>query len=103
MYAIIRDSGRQIKVVEGQELDVDYRDAAKGDEITFNDVVAFSGDDGLRVGKPTVDGVSVTAEVLGVRMGDKLTVQKLRRRKNSRRKAGHRQVYTTVRVAKIIA
>ena len=103
MYAIIRDSGRQIKVVEGQELDVDYRDAATGDEITFNDVVAFSGDDGLKVGKPTVDGVSVTAEVLGVRMGDKLTVQKLRRRKNSRRKTGHRQMYTTVRVAKIIA
>lgn len=55
MYAIIADSGRQYRVEEGQELDVDYRDLAKGDEITFDTVLAVSGDDGLKLGTPSVD------------------------------------------------
>ena len=63
MYAIIRDSGRQIKVEEGQELDIDYRDVSRGEQITFGNVLAVSDDDGLRVGKPSVEGASVTAEV----------------------------------------
>ena len=101
MYAIIADSGRQYKVEEGQELDVDYRDASKGDEIRFEKVLAVSGDDGLKVGTPEVGGAVVTGEVVGVNMGPKLIVQKLRRRKNSRRKTGHRQMYTRVRIDKI--
>ncbi len=103
MYAIIADGGRQYKVEEGQQLDVDYRDAHAGDEITFERVLAVSGDAGLQLGKPTVSGATVTAEVVGVRQGEKLVVQKLRRRKNSRRKTGHRQWHTTVRIAKIQA
>ncbi len=101
MYAIIADGGRQYKVEEGQQLDMDYRDVKKGDEITFERVLAVSGDDGLTLGKPTVDGAKVTAEVVGVRQGEKLIVQKLRRRKNSRRKTGHRQLHTQVRISKI--
>lgn len=101
MYAIIVVGGRQFKVEEGQELDIDYRDASKGDELTFDRVLAVSGDDGLQLGKPTVEGASVTAAVVAVRQGDKLTVQKFRRRKNSRRKTGHRQLYTRVQISKI--
>lgn len=101
MYAIISDSGRQYKVEEGQELQVDYRDATKGDKITFDNVLCVSGEGGTKLGKPTVSGASVTAEVIGAKLGKKLVVQKFRRRKNSRRKNGHRQVYTTVRVEKI--
>ncbi len=101
MYAIISDSGRQYRVEEGQEVDVDYREAAKGDKITFDNVLAVSGDGETKLGKPTVSGASVTAEVVGAKLGTKLVVQKFRRRKNSRRKNGHRQVYTTVRVEKI--
>ncbi len=101
MYAIISDSGKQFKVEEGQELDVDFREAAKGDELKFERVLAVSGDDGLKLGSPVVDGASVTAEVLGVQQGEKLVVQKIRRRKNSRRKTGHRQMYTRVRIGKI--
>ena len=101
MYAIIVDGGRQYRVEEGQQLDVDYREAAKGTELQFDRVLAVSGDDGMKLGKPVVDGASVTAEVVGVRLGDKLTVQKLRRRKDSRRRTGHRQMYTTVRISKI--
>ena len=69
MYAIIADSGRQFKVEEGQEVVVDLRDAEAGSTITFDQVLAVSGDDGVKIGKPTVDGASVAAEVLGEVMG----------------------------------
>ena len=101
MYAIIQDGGRQYRVEEGQELDLDYRDVSTGDEVTFDRVLAVSSDGNTQLGKPTVDGVSVTATVVGVKLGEKISVQKLRRRKNSRRRTGHRQVYTTVKISKI--
>jgi len=101
MYAIISDGGRQFKVEEGQQLDVDYRDASTGDEITFDRVLAVSGNEGVQLGKPVVEGASVTAEVVGVERGEKLVVQKFRRRKNSKRRTGHRQLYTRVRISKI--
>ena len=101
MYAIISDGGRQYKVEEGQELDVDYRDVSRGDEIKFERVLAVGTEEGIQLGRPTLDGAAVTAEVVGVRMGEKLIVQKLRRRKNSRRKTGHRQMFTKVRVQSI--
>lgn len=101
MYAIISDGGRQYKVEEGQQLEIDYRDIAKGETLRFDRVLAVSGDDGVKLGSPTVNGAAVTAEVLGVEMGEKLTIQKFRRRKNSRRKTGHRQMYTSVRIGKI--
>jgi len=101
MYAIIEDGGHQHKVQQGQELRVDYREAPKGQEIRFERVLAVSSEDGVKLGKPLLDGAVVTAEVLGVTQGEKLVVQKLRRRKNTRRKTGHRQLYTTVRVSKI--
>jgi large subunit ribosomal protein L21 len=102
MYAIIADGGRQYKVEEGQELDIDLRDADSGDEITFEQVLAVSGDDGLKVGQPVVEGASVTAEVLTEVKGNKIYVQKFRRRKNSKRRTGHRQRYTRIRVSKIL-
>ncbi len=102
MYAIISDGRRQYRVEEGQELTIDYRDSSKkGDNLTFDRVLAVSGEKGLTLGKPTVDGASVTAEVLGVEQGKKIFIQKFRRRKNSRRRTGHRQLYTRVRISKI--
>lgn len=103
MYAIIKDGGRQFRVEEGQEFDIDYREVTRGDEIKFDQVLAVGNEDGIQLGRPLLDGASVTAEVVGVRMGDKLVIQKLRRRKNSRRKTGHRQMYTKVRVQSISA
>ena len=103
MYAIIEDGGRQLKVEEGQELRVDYRDVQAGQDITFDRVLAYRDDSGLKVGQPILDSATVTAEVLGVCQGEKLVIQKLRRRKNSRRKTGHRQMYTRVRISKIAA
>ena len=78
-------------------------DAAVGEALTFENVLLVSGEAGVKIGKPTVAGASVTAEVLGVVRGEKLTVQKFRRRKNSKRKTGHRQVYTKVKINEIVA
>ncbi len=102
MYAIILDGGRQFKVEEGQELTIDYRDLPAGDKLTFEKVLAISNGSGeLQLGAPTVAGATVTAEVLGADKGEKLVVQKFRRRKNSRRKTGHRSLLTRVKIAKI--
>jgi large subunit ribosomal protein L21 len=100
MYAIIADGGRQYKVEEGQTLEIDRRDAAPGDEITFDRVLATGGEE-FRLGTPQVEGASVTARVLDQTRGDKIYVQKFRRRKNSKRRTGHRQSYTRVRIEKI--
>lgn len=101
MYAIIADGGRQYKVEQGQTLEVDFRDAQPGEKLTFDRVLAVSDDDGFRLGQPQVDGASVSATVLEQTKGDKIYVQKFRRRKNSKRRTGHRQQYTKVRIEKI--
>ena len=101
MYAIISDGSRQYKVEEGQELVIDYREVPAGEKIKFENVLAVGGGDDTKLGSPLVDGASVAAEVLGPEKGEKLVVQKLRRRKNSRRKTGERHIYTRVRIGKI--
>ena len=103
MYAIIADGGRQYRVEEGQILEIDYREAAKGSEIKFDRVLAVSGEGPIKLGSPIVDGAFVAAEVLGPTRGEKLVVQKFRRRKNYRRKNGHRQFYIKVKIGKISA
>ena len=101
MYAIIAESGRQYRVEEGQVFEIDYREAEPGSEIKFEKVLAVGDGETTTIGAPVVEGATVTAEVVGVTQGEKLTVQKFRRRKNSRRKTGHRQMYTSVKVGKI--
>jgi large subunit ribosomal protein L21 len=101
MYAIIEDSGQQFKVEEGQELQIDYREIPSGSELKFDRVLAYRDDAGLQVGQPLLGTVSVTAEVLGVTQGPKVFVQKFRRRKAFRRRTGHRQLYTHVKISKI--
>ncbi|HEX3725074.1 MAG TPA: 50S ribosomal protein L21, partial [Pirellulales bacterium] len=96
-----QDGSRQLKVQEGEEIDIDYRKAGAGTQVTLDRVLAVGGGDGLKFGVPLLEGAQVTAEVLGVGQGPKLVVQKFRRRKNSRRKTGHRQMVTRVRIGKI--
>ncbi len=102
MYAIIEDGSRQLKVEEGQELDIDFRELAAGEEIKFERVLAFRDDSGLKIGRPALPEASVTAKVVSVVQGPKLVVQKFRRRKNYRRRTGHRQLHTRVVIEKII-
>ena len=101
MYAIISEGGRQFKVEEGQELDIDYRELSAGEQVKFDRVLACRDDEQLKVGQPILEGASVTAEVISVEQGPKLVVQKYRRRKTYRRKTGHRQLYTRVKINKI--
>lgn len=103
MYAIISDGNRQYKVQEGDEVLVDYRDVPAGEKVTFDRVLALGGDGDTKLGLPLVKGASVSAEVVGPEQGEKLIIQKLRRRKNMRRKTGFRPMFTRVRIGKITA
>ncbi len=102
MYAIICDGGRQFKVEKDQLLDIDYRDTAEtGDKIEFDRVLAIGGDAGLKLGQPTVAGAKVTASVVGLEKGEKIYIQKYRRRKNYDVRTGHRQKYTRIKIESI--
>ena len=101
MYAIFIDGGRQYKVSEGQIIDLDYRDIPNGETIRFDRVLCISNGSAVKLGEPNVAGAAISAEVIGPQKGDKLTVQKFRRRKNFRRRTGHRQTYTRVKISKI--
>lgn len=101
MYAIISDSSRQYRVEEGQEVIIHYRDVPAGEKITFDRVLAVGGAGDAKLGSPIVKGASVAAEVIGPEKGEKLVIQKMRRRKNFRRKTGERHVFTRVKIGKI--
>ena len=105
MYAVIEDSGQQFRVGEGDVLNVDLRDLDEDvKEIEFDRVLLVSGEDGVKVGTPLVAKARVVAEVLDAEVkGTKIYVHHWRRRKASRRKAGHRQKYVKVRISKIVA
>ena len=105
MYAVIEDSGQQFRVQEGDVLEVDLRDLAEDQtEIEFDRVLLISGDDGVNVGTPVVAGAKVLAEVVEPLVkGEKVFISQFRRRKDSRRRIGHRQKFTQVRVKKIVA
>ena len=106
MYAIVEDSGTQIKLAPGAVLDVDLREgASEGGTITFDRVLALKsdGDAAATLGTPYIAGASVTAEVVGEVLGEKIDVIKFKRRKNYRRKTGHRQRQLRIRVGEIVA
>ncbi|GAF13356.1 LSU ribosomal protein L21p [Bacillus sp. JCM 19046] len=100
MYAIIETGGKQIKVVEGQEIYVEKLDAEAGAEVSF-DKVLFVGGDSAKVGVPFVEGASVTGTVEKHGRNKKIIVYKMKAKKNYRRKQGHRQPYTKVVIGKI--
>lgn len=102
MYAIIQRGGHQYRVEQGQILHVERFEAEPGTQLSLGDVV-FLGGDSPRVGRPYVDGASVSATVVGPVKGPKLMVFKYRRKNRYRIKTGHRQGYTRVRVDSIQA
>lgn len=101
LYAIVVDGGRQYRVSEGQELEIDFRHLAPGSELVFDQVLAVSKAGRLTLGKPMVKGAKVTAAVVGSVQGEKIFVQKFARRKNYRRRTGHRSLGTRVRIGSI--
>jgi large subunit ribosomal protein L21 len=102
MYAVIKTGGKQYKVAEGDILKVEKLDAEAGDVVAFDQVLMLGGDGDAMVGSPTVDGASVTGEVLDIRKDKKVLVFKKRRRQNYRRKKGHRQWIAVISVAEIL-
>jgi large subunit ribosomal protein L21 len=100
MYAVIRTGGKQYRVSEGQTLRVEKLPGAKGDKVTFSDVLLLGGDT-PKIGMPLVKGASVAAEITAEGRGKKIVVFKFRRRKNYRRKNGHRQPYTELKITGI--
>lgn len=104
MYAIFRSGDKQFRAEPGQTVRVPSIEAEVGDTITFDQVlVTGGGDDDVNVGAPLLDGVSVTGEVVRHGKDKKIVVFKWKRRKNYRRKQGHRQKFTEVRIGEIRA
>ena len=101
MYAIVEIGGKQFKVAEGDKIFVPRLKDEVGANVTFDRVLLTSGDAGVSVGAPTVDGASVAAEVLGHVKGDKIIVFKKKRRKGYRVKNGHRQPYTRIKIGSL--
>lgn len=102
MYAIIADGGKNYTVSPGQVVELEKKDIPAGKEIDFSEVLYYNSESEILVGAPTVKGVKVTGIVEGDMKADKITVYKFKRRKNYRKKQGHRQTYTKVRIKDIV-
>lgn len=104
MYAIIEDGSHQFRVREGDHVRVDHRAGKAGEEVVFSKVLLIAGGpDGPTIGAPQVEGAKVVATIVDQFRTKKIIVQKFRRRKNVRRRRGHRQPYTTVRITSLVA
>ena len=103
MHAIIETGGKQYKVTEGDVLYIEKLDAEAGSSITFDKVLAVLDSETAKFGAPTVDGASVTANVVKNGKGKKVLVLKYNPKKTSRRRQGHRQPYTKVEITKVNA
>jgi large subunit ribosomal protein L21 len=99
MFAVIRTGGKQYRVTPNALLKVEKLEAEPGSTFTFTDVLALGTDESVTVGAPTVAGASVSATVIAQDRLDKVIIFKKRRRQNSRRKNGHRQHVTVLRIA----
>jgi len=103
MFAVIRTGGKQYRVTPNAVLKVEKLEAEPGASVTLSEVLAVGGEAGVTIGKPMVAGASITATVVAQDRLDKIVVFKKRRRQNSRRKNGHRQHVTVLRVIEITA
>ena len=101
MYAVIKTGGKQYRVAAQDILNVEKLDGEAGAKIEFADVLMVGSGDAVKIGSPTVAGAKVVAEVVEQTRGPKVIAFKKRRRKNSRRKRGHRQDLTRVKITKI--
>ena len=101
MYAIFRTGGKQFRAEPGLTLRIPSVVAEPGDSITFDEVLLGANDGDFKLGAPLVSGAGITAEVVKHGKGEKIIIFKHKRRKNYRRKLGHRQKYTEVRISEI--
>lgn len=103
MYAVIQTGGKQYRVAPGDTLMVEKLEGNVGDSVEFDRVLILSKDGSISTGAPVINGAKVTAKIVEHTRGDKLVVYKFRRRKNYRLRNGHRQYYTAVEIADVVA
>lgn len=101
MFAIVTIAGQQFKVEEGQELFVHRLEASEGDSVSFDQINLADDNGTLSIGKPVLSSGKVTATVLGHQKGKKVIVFKKKRRKGYRKKNGHRQSFTKIKIDSI--
>ncbi|MBQ9441940.1 MAG: 50S ribosomal protein L21 [Selenomonadaceae bacterium] len=101
MYAIIKTGGKQYKVSEGDEIIVEKLEVAEGDEVTFDEVLSVVDGENVKIGQPKVEGAKVSAKVVKNGKGPKIRIFKYKHKTNYRRRQGHRQPFTKVKIEKI--
>ena len=101
MFAIVSIAGQQFKVEEGQQIFVHRLAANEGDAVSFSTVHLIDNDGTVRIGAPDISGASISASVLGHIQGDKVVVFHKKRRKGYRKKNGHRQQFTKIKIESI--
>ena len=101
MYAVIETGGKQYKVQNGDVITIEKLGVEVGETVEFDKVLVLSDDQGLQVGKPYIDGVTVGAEVVENGRGKKIVIFKYKNKKDYRKKQGHRQPFTTVAIKTI--
>ncbi|MGD8274392.1 MAG: 50S ribosomal protein L21 [Thiohalocapsa sp.] len=101
MYAVIETGGKQYRVAEGDKLRVEKLDAEAGTSVNLDKVLMIADGGTVKVGKPFIEGGTVTAEVAGHARGDKVKIIKFRRRKHHMKRQGHRQWFTELKITSI--
>ena len=102
MYAVIETGGKQYRVQPGETVVVETLPGDSGDPIEFSRVLLISDDESVAVGRPVIEGARVTGQIVEQGLGEKLTVYKFKRRKNYRKRNGHRQQYTAVKIDTVV-
>ncbi len=103
MYAIFEDGSHQFRVREGDRIVVDRRSGEPGTELSFPNVLLVAGEGAPTIGTPLIEGAQVVAKIVNQFKGKKIIIQKFKRRKNMRRRTGHRQPHTLVQITGVVA
>jgi len=103
MFAVIKTGGKQYRVAAGDVITVEKLAGAPGETVAFEDVLMLADGQSVHVGAPRVAGAKVTGELVATEKGDKVLVFKKRRRSTYRRKRGHRQIESTVKITAVSA
>ena len=101
MYAVIKTGGKQYRVAQGDKLRVEKLPGNVGDTVTLGEVLLVGSGEGVKIGQPVVSGAKVEAKIVAHDRGEKIIIFKFRRRKNYRRKTGHRQPFTALEITSI--
>ncbi|MCK9273637.1 MAG: 50S ribosomal protein L21 [Syntrophales bacterium] len=103
MYAVIKTGGKQYKVSVGDILEFEKIEGNSGDMVSFDEVLMIADSEDIKVGTPILEGAKVNAEIISQTKGPKITIFKMKRRKGYRRKTGHRQKLTSLKIKEIVS